>query len=163
PVQINGTVVGALDNLLVAGAVALGGATLLPSVGFASAVGNVYTIITNDDTDAVSGTFAGLPQGAVLTVNGIQLQIDYAGGTRNDVTLPPANPPSASANRTVTSPIDENGVAVLTGNPVDPDPLDSFTLVVNWGDGSATGTFTFEPGTPKVTLTHRYLDNPAAG
>ncbi|MCI0455675.1 MAG: autotransporter-associated beta strand repeat-containing protein [Gemmataceae bacterium] len=158
-VQIFGTTIGQHDNLNVAGTVALGGATLQVTVGFTSAVDNVYTLISNDGTDAVSGTFAGLAQGAILTAGGIQLQISYAGGSGNDVTLTHVNTNSAFAGRTVTSPIDENGIAVLTGRPTDPDQLDNFTLIVNWGDGSRLDTFTFEPGTPLVTLTHQYLDN----
>ncbi|MEZ6110700.1 MAG: hypothetical protein R3C99_06775 [Pirellulaceae bacterium] len=30
--------------------------------------------------------------------------------------------------------INENGVATLTGTIADPGTLDTFTLVVNWGD-----------------------------
>jgi hypothetical protein len=35
----------------------------------------------------VAGTFAGRPQGSVVTANNNALQVNYAGGTGNDVTL----------------------------------------------------------------------------
>jgi hypothetical protein len=76
----------ASDRLKVNGAVTLGGAlTINPTA--APTVGTVITLIDNDGTDAVSGTFAGLPQNAVVTVGGTRYRISYAGGTGNDVTL----------------------------------------------------------------------------
>jgi hypothetical protein len=44
-------------------------------------------IIVNDGTDPVVGTFAGLPEGATMLVNGATYRISYVGGTGNDVTL----------------------------------------------------------------------------
>ena len=35
----------------------------------------------------MSGTFAGLPEGAILMVNGMTFQISYVGGTGTDVVL----------------------------------------------------------------------------
>ena len=49
--------------------------------------GNVFTIIANDGADAVVGTFAGLAEGATITLNGVTLVISYVGGTGNDVVL----------------------------------------------------------------------------
>src|SRR5262249_30884965 len=140
----------------------LGGATLAATLGFTSAVDNVYTIISNDGTDPVVGNFAGLPPSnplPTLTIGGVVFEVNYAGGDGNDVTLQHKNTNSAFAGRTGTSPINENGVAILSGNPVDPDPLDTFTLIVNWGDGPPTETFSSPPQTPLVTLPHQYLDN----
>jgi hypothetical protein len=50
-------------------------------------VGTIYTLIANDGTDAVVGTFAGLPEGKIFTANGQLWQISYVGGDGNDVTL----------------------------------------------------------------------------
>jgi hypothetical protein len=80
------------------------GATLtLAFVGSGTVpVGTVYTLIANDGSDAVVGTFAGLPQGKIFTANGQFWQISYTGGDGNDVTLqavlppPPPPPPPAS-------------------------------------------------------------------
>ena len=49
--------------------------------------GNTFVIIDNDGSDPVSGTFAGLPEGATFTVDDTQFRISYAGGTGNDVVL----------------------------------------------------------------------------
>jgi len=85
------------DQVNVTGTVTLNpGATLtLAFVGSGQVpVGTVYTLIANDGTDAVVGTFAGLPQGKIFTANGQRWQISYTGGDGNDVTLralPPGN------------------------------------------------------------------------
>ncbi len=50
-------------------------------------VGQVITLVDNQSMNAVSGTFAGLPEGSTLTQGGVQYRVSYAGGTGNDVTL----------------------------------------------------------------------------
>ena len=45
--------------------------------------------------------------------------------------------------------IDENDMVMLTGDIIDPGTLDTFTLDVDWGDGSANREVTglgFQPG-----------------
>jgi hypothetical protein len=87
---INGTAAGTFGNIHVTGTVALGGAALLLT-GFGAGVapGNTITVIDNDGVDPVGGTFAGLPQGAVIVggPGGFPYQISYTGGTGNDVVL----------------------------------------------------------------------------
>ncbi len=86
-IELNGTTPGTLyDQLTVNGTVTLGG-SLTGSVGYAPAPGASFTIIANDGTDAVVGTFAGLAEGAVTTIGGKAFAISYKGGTGNDVTL----------------------------------------------------------------------------
>ena len=64
-VDLNGTAAGTqYDQAIVNGAVDLNGATLAVTLGSPPSSGNSYIIISNDGTDAVSGTFAGLAQGA---------------------------------------------------------------------------------------------------
>ncbi|MCO6456925.1 MAG: autotransporter-associated beta strand repeat-containing protein [Pirellulaceae bacterium] len=76
------------DQLEVNGTVNLGTATLNLSGAFVPASGTELTIIDNDGTlDPVTGTFAGLPEGAIVVFNGRPLQISYAGGDGNDVVL----------------------------------------------------------------------------
>ena len=122
PVQILGTKPGTgHDALDVHGLVKLNNAVLQPSLGtFKSAVGTQYVIISNDGTDFVSGTFAGLPEGATFQVGLLQFQITYHGGKGNDVVLIHKNTFSAFAGRTITSPIDEGGerpqLAAATGD-----------------------------------------------
>jgi len=48
----------------------------------------VFTIIENDGTNAVTGTFFGLPEGAVIDKGAAQLLLSYQGGPNsNNVTL----------------------------------------------------------------------------
>ncbi|MCB9205279.1 MAG: hypothetical protein H6603_09915, partial [Flavobacteriales bacterium] len=52
--------------------------------------GNSFTLIDNDGTDAVTGTFTGLPQGATISNflgSGLDATITYTGGDGNDVVL----------------------------------------------------------------------------
>jgi autotransporter-associated beta strand protein len=78
-VRLNGTTVGInYDQLKVRGTVSLGG-TLNLTAGFTAAVGDIFTIIDNDGTDDTVGTFAGLPEGAILTLNGRPFKISYGG------------------------------------------------------------------------------------
>ena len=57
-----------------------------------------------------------------------------------------------------TTPINEGGVATLTGSVVDPGTQDTFSMVVNWNDGSAAQTFLNRASGP-FTLTHQYINN----
>ncbi|CAN5431449.1 hypothetical protein BH20ACI1_BH20ACI1_12040 [soil metagenome] len=78
------------SQLNVRGTVALNGALLELEylTDFRPAVGSSLTIISNDGTDAVIGTFANLPEGAVYSgSSGINYRISYRGGDGNDVVL----------------------------------------------------------------------------
>jgi len=57
--------------------------------------------------------------------------------------------------------VPENGIATLSGTIVDPGTADTFTLVVNWGDGSPEQTFSYAAGTTDFHETHQYLDDDA--
>jgi autotransporter-associated beta strand protein len=86
-VDLNGTTVGTgYDQLAASGAVTLTAPTLNVSVGFPSATGNTFTIARA--FSALSGTFAGLPEGATLTSGGRTLRINYTAttATLTDVT-----------------------------------------------------------------------------
>jgi autotransporter-associated beta strand protein len=85
---LNSTTAGSgYDQLNVTCTVNLGGSTLNLILGFTPTVGTVFTLINNDGTDAVTGTFLGLAEGATVVVSGMTFQISYVGGTGNDVTL----------------------------------------------------------------------------
>jgi autotransporter-associated beta strand protein len=91
-VELNGTTVGMHDQQNVTGSVAINGGLLQVTLGFTPMVGDSFTILNNDDTDAVSGTlFADLPEGKVFSVitGGFSgtFQISYRGGSGNDVVL----------------------------------------------------------------------------
>ncbi len=90
-VSLNGLNAGTdYSQLSVPGQVTLGGATLAATgTGGTIPVGNnQFTIINNTGTGAISGTFAGLAEGAELTIADHTYQISYHGGpTQNNVVL----------------------------------------------------------------------------
>ena len=87
-VELNGPAPGTgYDQVKARGSVGLSNATLHATLGFQSAISNSFTIIDNDGADAVIGTFFGLAQNATVIINGISFQINYTGGSGNDVVL----------------------------------------------------------------------------
>ncbi|WP_238296322.1 DUF4214 domain-containing protein [Methylobacterium soli] len=94
--ELGGTGAGQFDQLTVSGGVSLGGATLDATAyaGFVSKRGDSFVFIDNDGTDAVSGTFAGLSEGASLSLGARSYQICYHGGDGNDVVLTDVTRPS---------------------------------------------------------------------
>lgn len=96
-----------------------------------------YTVsVTVTDNDNLSATAT-----ATVTVNNVVPQL---------------------ANVTVTPEIDENGVVTLSGDIVDPGTQDTFTLVVDWGEG-APQSFSYPAGTTHFSETHQYLDDNPTG
>ena len=90
-VELGGTSpgIGGYDQLVVNGTVSLGKAKLDGGTlsGFVPSVGDKFTIIANDGSDAVSGKFAGLDQGDAFVFDSRAMKISYKGGDGNDVTL----------------------------------------------------------------------------
>src|SRR5262249_621435 len=95
-VALNGPNAGSdYSQLNVTGAVSLASANLKVVQGAAGAVNSHYTILNNYLADAVSGTFAGLAEGATVVANsGAQFTISYHGGSGNDVVLTQTTLPS---------------------------------------------------------------------
>lgn len=83
-------------QLKVAGGVNLNGRSLsLADTTFAGSPYQTFTILDNNDSDAITGTFAGLPQDALMAWPGsatLMARISYTGGTGNDVVLTLVNP-----------------------------------------------------------------------
>jgi hypothetical protein len=89
-VQIHGTTTGTYTQLNVTGSVNLNadnglGALLKVAVGYASSIGDTYTLIQT--TAGVHGEFAGLAEGATITVGGKVYRISYAANGGKNVTL----------------------------------------------------------------------------
>ena len=76
---------------------------------------------------------------------------------------PISNQPPSISDLSITSPIDENSTATLSGTISDPDASDAFTLTVDWGDGSTPEVFGYPAGTTAFTETHPYLDDNPTG
>ncbi len=53
--------------------------------------GDTFTIVSNNGTNPVQGTFKDLPEGAEVTVSGATFKISYVGGDGNDVVLTAQN------------------------------------------------------------------------
>ena len=77
----------AYDRLNVIGEVNLNDAYLLVRLGYTPSIGQQFTLIDNDGTDAVSGTFNGYDEGSLVIADGVTFRISYVGGTGNDVVL----------------------------------------------------------------------------
>ncbi len=58
--------------------------------------------------------------------------------------------------------VNEHGSTTLTGKIIDPGTQDTFTLEVNWGDGT-TQSFTYPAGTTTFSETHQYVDDNPTG
>jgi autotransporter-associated beta strand protein len=79
-----------LDQLRCSGSINLNSAKLsiTKAPGLLPIATTEFVILSNTTASAISGTFAGLPEGAVTNIGGVEFQISYVGGTGgNDVTL----------------------------------------------------------------------------
>jgi autotransporter-associated beta strand protein len=145
-VRLNGTLAGSgYDQLSVAGLIGLNDSpTLDLSLGFASAVGDTFVILSG--SGGIPGTFNGLPDGAVFGVAGGAFRINY---TANTVVLTHVPSPTdhflvaAPANAAAGSPFDVTVTAL--------DPQGN-------RDPSYTGTvsFTSSDTAPGVVLPAAY-------
>jgi autotransporter-associated beta strand protein len=90
-VDINGTTVGTgHDRLNVAtGGVTITGSNLVVTVGTTLSVGQTFTILNKVAAGAITGTFAGIPQGGtVVGSDGTVFSVSYTSGTGgNDILL----------------------------------------------------------------------------
>src|SRR3989442_518338 len=87
-VELNSATAGSgYDPLSLTSTVHLNGAALSGTMGFSPHTGTTFTIINNDGSDAIVGTFAGLPEGSTVVLSGQSFTISYVRGTGNDVVL----------------------------------------------------------------------------
>ncbi len=77
------------DQVRVTGSVELSGAVLsLTQLGaFVPSDSDTFIIISNDDSDSITGTFAGFPEGGIVSIGGKSFNISYQGGDGNDIEL----------------------------------------------------------------------------
>src|SRR5690606_37858302 len=69
------------------GTVDLAYATLELAVGYTPTIGQRFTLINNDDTDAVAGIFNNQQEGSLIATDNMAFRISYVGGDGNDVVL----------------------------------------------------------------------------
>jgi fibronectin-binding autotransporter adhesin len=119
------------------GSVAIGGtATLTVSYTgtlgtFNPGVAQVYTIIDNDGTDAITGQFSNAAAGAEFVVDGKFLKLFYNGGDGNDVVLVSAHgtPNTLYVNNQWTSPAMVDGDLEQTGFQTAYIGIDAFATI----------------------------------
>ena len=123
----------ASDLLDVVGTVSLGGAALDVRLlaGYSHAPGRAITLIANDGSDPVVGTFAGLPEGAETPIGGLPFRLRYAAGSGNDVVLFALDPATTVS------------LAPVLGTPNEGAPLTLSATVTGTAPG---GTVTFRDG-----------------
>jgi hypothetical protein len=143
--QIGGTTPGTAYNHDAAnGMINLGGATLSLQFlnGFVAAAGQTFVLIANASTNPVAGTFAGLPEGAPLSVDGQLFHITYAGGHGYDVALVAS---AAPVNHFVITPQGSSTVTAGDAVLVMVQAVDSFGNPITSYSGPATATATCTP------------------
>jgi autotransporter-associated beta strand protein len=106
-------------QLHVTGTVNLANATLRPALAFLPPQHSAFTIIDNDGSDPVVGTFAGLPEGAKLTISGQPFVISYTGGTGNDVTLTARFPAQYFLSEGATGSFFDEDIVIANPNTVE--------------------------------------------
>src|SRR5262249_34082573 len=120
------------------------GTTLSVSIGYVPTPSDGFILVANDGTDAISGTFAGLPEGATITLAALAFHISYHGGDGNDVALTSlaVPPPGAStsvndgaAQRSRVTPIQVPFSTVVTFA----GPVQNAFRVSRTGAGAPTG------------------------
>ena len=140
---IGGTSAGAFSRLNVTGSVTLGGATLSVSPTTTFPGGTQFLIIDNDGVDPVTGTFAGLAEGATFSAGGQSYSITYAGGTGNDVVLT-----AISSTTATTTTLNSSANPSTVGQPV------TFTATISPVNAPPpTGTVTFFDGATNIGST----------
>lgn len=128
-------------QLQVAGPVDLTGVklNLTLSSGFVAKAGQTYTILDNTGTSAISGTFAGLAQGSVITASGTSFTVSYTGGTNsNSVVLTELAASSTELSATPSPAVYGESVALEA------------TVTGTSGGATPTGTVEFLNGTTSL-------------
>ncbi len=76
-------------DLVIANGITINGATIALQGQTQGRVkrGTVLTVLSNTSVNPISGAFSNLPNGAIVNVNGNNLQASYTGGDGNDLTL----------------------------------------------------------------------------
>nr|WP_313527041.1 Ig-like domain-containing protein [Stutzerimonas kunmingensis] len=145
------------DQIVVNGAVDVSGASLTVNHGYAAGNGEIYKVILNDASDAITGTFSGLSEGSTFNAagNGTQLTTSYAGDTGNDLTLTAPTAPtvtsvsSSTANGTykigdtITINVQFDSVVDVTGTPTLTLKTSSTDRVLDYVSGSGSNTLSF--------------------
>jgi len=88
----------------------------------------------------------------------VTLTDDDGGQATANKTIAVTNANPTLSNLLLTPIVANNGLATLTGVIGDAGAKDSFTLAVNWGDGSAIENVSLPAGTTSFTRTHTFVN-----
>ncbi|HPM83053.1 MAG TPA: sialate O-acetylesterase, partial [Candidatus Anammoximicrobium sp.] len=161
-IEIDGTAAGAFDQVVAAGGVTLSGSpnlALTRLTGYTVTAGDAWVIVRNDSVDAVSGTFAGLAEGAAIANflgSAYTAHITYQGGDGNDIELVVDGPaaytaPSDGAGTNLKLRRRDGNVQYLVNDVVvDARPISAVTSVTITGEANQDDTLTvdFSGGNP---------------
>ena len=87
-ITIRGTTPGTEFNQINShGTITLGDASLNLSGSFILPAGSELILVNNDGTDPISGTFKGIANNQIITIQGTNYLLKYDGGDGNDITL----------------------------------------------------------------------------
>jgi PKD repeat protein len=87
---------------------------------------------------------------------------DDDGGTGSDTLIVTVNNEAPTIDSLTGDTIDENGIATVSGTFSDPGTEDTFTVTIDWGEGSPED-YAYPAGSTSFSETHQYLDdNPTA-
>ncbi len=107
------------DQTILTGNVILGGATLVVVGTINSVAGQEVVLIANVGLDTVTGNFAGLLEGATVTVNAVNFFISYQGGAGgNDVTLTQLGPATYTSDGAGGGALELRMVTTVIGSSV---------------------------------------------
>lgn len=147
--ELNGTIAGTgYDQLKVRGSIALANPALEVAPGIMPTEGNRFTILNNETVNPVTGAFAGLPEGALVSAGPLQFRISYVGGSGgNDVVLTFTNASVQTASTSLSGGGNGNGV-------LEPNECNYYRVVVTNGSGLPMSgvVATLVPATPGVAV-----------
>ncbi len=142
-VDLNSSTAGTgYDQLNITGTVNLTGSTLVLASTRTVHGGDTLTLINNDASDAIIGTFSGLAEGATVVCNGVSYTISYHGGTGNDVVLTDAAPTVATAAHATPTTVTGTTVALsVLGASSNGESTLSYTWSLTSQPASSNPTF----------------------
>jgi hypothetical protein len=149
---IDGTAPGQFSVLAVYGAVTLNGSTIVLTVGYTPALNDAATILANDGSDPIVGTFT---QGYLVTAGGAKWQVNYAAPDGNDLKVTATevglnNSPPTLSDVPVSAIINEQTTLAFTATASDIDIGQTLTFgLVDPPAGAtispSTGAFSWAP------------------
>jgi len=119
--------------IIAAGGVVLDDTPLVLDLGYDAVLGDRITLLSNTDDSPIAGTFAGLPEGGTLYLEGHLFSISYQGGDGNDIVLSRVND-AARGSVTLSGTAAQGEVLSASHELSDTDGLGAITYAWMRGD-----------------------------